>query len=54
MIEIKPLEKVSGKVKIPGSKSYTNRALLIAALAEGISRLENPLISDDTRYMIQA
>ena len=54
MIEIKPLEKVSSKVKIPGSKSYTNRALLIAALAEGISRLENPLVSDDTRYMIQA
>jgi len=54
MIEIKPLEKVSGKVKIPGSKSYTNRALLIAALAEGVSRLENPLVSDDTRYMIQA
>ena len=54
MIEIKPVEKVSAKVRMPGSKSYTNRALLIAALADGVSRLENPLVSDDTRYMIQA
>ena len=54
MIEIKPVEKISGTVTVPGSKSYTNRALLIAALADGVSRLEKPLVSDDTKYMIQA
>lgn len=54
MIEIEPVEKVCGTVTVPGSKSYTNRALLIAALADGISRLEKPLVSDDTRHMIQA
>ena len=54
LIEITPVEKVSGFIKVPGSKSYTNRALLIAALANGVSRLEKPLVSDDTKFMIQA
>jgi 3-phosphoshikimate 1-carboxyvinyltransferase len=54
VIEIQPVEKVSGTVTVPGSKSYTNRALLIAALADGVSRLEKPLLSDDTKYMVQA
>ena len=54
MIEIKPIEKICGTVTIPGSKSYTNRALLISALANGVSRLKNPLLSDDTKYMIEA
>ena len=54
MIEIKPIEKICGTVTIPGSKSYTNRALLISALADGVSRLKNPLVSDDTKYMIEA
>ncbi len=39
---------------IPGSKSITNRALVLAALAEGTTRLEGVLESDDTRYMQQA
>jgi 3-phosphoshikimate 1-carboxyvinyltransferase len=54
VIEIQPVEKVSGTVTVPGSKSYTNRALLIAALADGVSRLEKPLVSDDTKFMIKA
>jgi 3-phosphoshikimate 1-carboxyvinyltransferase len=54
VVEIQPLEKVSSTVTVPGSKSYTNRALLVAALADGVSRLEKPLVSDDTKYMIQA
>ena len=54
LIEITPVEKVNGFIKVPGSKSYTNRALLIAALADGVSRLEKPLVSDDTKFMIQA
>jgi 3-phosphoshikimate 1-carboxyvinyltransferase len=43
-----PLE---GTIYVPGSKSITNRALLLAALADGPSRLEGALFSDDTRYM---
>ena len=39
---------------VPGSKSITNRALLVAALAEGRSRLSGVLVSDDTRYMVTA
>ena len=38
----------------PGSKSLTNRALLCAALAQGESMITNALVSDDTRYMIDA
>ncbi|HIH42810.1 TPA: 3-phosphoshikimate 1-carboxyvinyltransferase [Candidatus Woesearchaeota archaeon] len=41
-------------ISVPGSKSYTNRALLVAALAEGKSVIRNPLFSDDTKYMIDA
>lgn len=43
-----------GKVVLPGSKSVTNRALLVAALARGQSRLTGILRSDDTRYMMTA
>ncbi len=38
-------------VRVPGSKSITNRALLLAALADGDSVLRGALFSDDTRYM---
>ncbi len=43
-----PLE---GTIRVPGSKSVTNRALLLAALCDGPSKLEGALFSDDTRYM---
>lgn len=46
--------KNTPEINLPASKSYTNRALLIAALAEGSSTISNCLISDDTRYMCQA
>jgi 3-phosphoshikimate 1-carboxyvinyltransferase len=39
---------------VPGSKSHTNRALLIAALAKGTTRLKNALFSDDSRYFTRA
>ncbi len=42
---------LAGHVAVPGSKSITNRALLLAALAEGESRLTGGLESDDTRVM---
>lgn len=45
---------LTGRVMPPGSKSITNRALLVAALAKGTSRLSGALKSDDTRYMAQA
>ena len=45
---------VDFKARVPGSKSLTNRFLLLAALAEGRSRITRPLESDDTRYMRQA
>jgi 3-phosphoshikimate 1-carboxyvinyltransferase len=38
-------------VELPGSKSYSNRALLVAALAAGRSEITQALFSDDTRYM---
>lgn len=41
-------------VDIPGSKSMTNRALFLAALADGVSEISNMLISDDTRALIEA
>ena len=54
MIEVKPLQNLQATVTVPGSKSYTNRALLIAGLTDGECRLEKPLVSDDTKYMIRA
>ena len=39
-------------VTVPGSKSLSNRALVVASLAEGKSRLSNVLHSDDTRFMM--
>ena len=45
---------VRGSVAVPGSKSITNRALLIAGLARGTSRLTGALKSDDTRWMAEA
>ncbi|HEX2995722.1 MAG TPA: 3-phosphoshikimate 1-carboxyvinyltransferase, partial [Anaerolineales bacterium] len=41
-------------VRVPGSKSLTNRALLIASLANGTTRLTNALFSDDSRYFAKA
>jgi len=52
---ITPSKPKSGAIiKIPGSKSYTNRALVLAALAEGETLLRNPLFSDDTKFTMQA
>ncbi|MEM9964047.1 MAG: hypothetical protein AAGC58_01735, partial [Asticcacaulis sp.] len=54
-LEINPVSgPLTGQVILPGSKSLTNRALLIAALAAGESRLNGVLSSDDTLYMAAA
>ena len=51
--KIIPLEKpIDAVVSIPGSKSYTNRALLMAALVGKSVKIKNPLSSDDTKAMI--
>ena len=53
-LKLDHISKVGGEINIPGSKSISNRALLLAALAEGKTRLTNLLDSDDIRYMLQA
>lgn len=54
MVEIKPLVRLDATVRIPGSKSYTQRAMVIAALAEGESLLQDVLLSEDTRILAAA
>ncbi len=51
---IEPLRAFDATLRPPGSKSLTNRALLLAALARGTSRLGGVLFADDTRRMIEA
>ena len=53
-IQLPVFTSFEGEVRLPGSKSITNRAFLIAALAKGRTRLHNLLKSDDTRYMGEA
>lgn len=54
-IEIAPLVgPLAARVALPGSKSITNRAMLLAAMAAGRSVIEAALLSDDTRYMAEA
>ena len=54
LIEIVPLEKpVRAEITVPGSKSITNRALILAALADGEVTLEGALWSDDTQIMAE-
>ena len=53
-IDIAPIRRVRGTVRLPGSKSISNRILLLAALAQGETRIHDVLDSDDTRYMLEA
>ncbi len=53
-LTLKPIDKISGEVNLPGSKSLSNRALLLASLAEGTTKITNLLESDDTRHMLNA
>jgi 3-phosphoshikimate 1-carboxyvinyltransferase len=54
MIEVRPLSHCEGVVAIPGSKSYTHRALILSSLADGESVLINALRSEDTERTVQA
>ncbi|WP_369434566.1 3-phosphoshikimate 1-carboxyvinyltransferase [Psychromonas sp. MME1] len=51
---LNPIAKVDGDINLPGSKSLSNRALLLAALAQGTTTLTNLLDSDDIRHMLNA
>jgi 3-phosphoshikimate 1-carboxyvinyltransferase len=53
-LEIRPCGPLMGTIRPPGSKSITNRALICAALADGVSRLHGALDSEDTRVMIDS
>ncbi|RBQ22734.1 3-phosphoshikimate 1-carboxyvinyltransferase [Candidatus Methanobinarius endosymbioticus] len=48
ILKVKNVKNVGGVVKAPPSKSYTHRAVIIASLAEGVSKLYDPLSSEDT------
>ena len=50
-IEVVPAGPTRGRVTAPGSKSHTNRALVLAGLAKGTSFLERPLVADDVAHM---
>ena len=54
MIEIKPHKITDCQVSVPGSKSYTHRMLIAAALSNGICTIKNALVSEDTRFTIEA
>jgi len=54
MIEIRPLHHCDAVVTVPGSKSYTHRALVVSALAEGESLLIHGLRSEDTAHTARA
>jgi 3-phosphoshikimate 1-carboxyvinyltransferase len=53
-LTLEPIAKVEGVVHLPGSKSISNRALLLAALAKGTTRITNLLDSDDVSHMLNA
>ncbi|MGX2966940.1 3-phosphoshikimate 1-carboxyvinyltransferase [Ursidibacter sp. B-7004-1] len=53
-LTLNPISRVEGEINLPGSKSLSNRALLLAALAEGTTKVTNLLDSDDIRHMLNA
>jgi 3-phosphoshikimate 1-carboxyvinyltransferase len=53
-IDLPPLLSAQGCVRLPGSKSISNRVLLLAALAEGVTEVRDLLASDDTARMLEA
>lgn len=53
-IDLKPVMHVGGIVRLPGSKSISNRTLLLSAMAKGTTRIMDLLASDDTQVMLDA
>src|SRR3954467_15328788 len=54
VLELKPARRARGSVRLPGSKSISNRVLLLAALAEGETEVRGLLDAEDTRVMREA
>ncbi|MDP8162328.1 3-phosphoshikimate 1-carboxyvinyltransferase [Pasteurella skyensis] len=53
-LTLSPISKIDGEINLLGSKSLSNRALLLSALATGTTKITNLLDSDDTRHMLNA
>ena len=53
-ITLKPSSLVAGTIKLPGSKSISNRTLLLAAFSNGITEIRDLLVSDDTARMLES
>ncbi|KNC65470.1 3-phosphoshikimate 1-carboxyvinyltransferase [Pseudoalteromonas ardens] len=53
-LRLSAIDKVNGSVTLPGSKSLSNRVLLLAALCDGVTQVNNLLDSDDIRHMLLA
>jgi len=53
-LDLAPIRRARGTVRLPGSKSISNRILLLAALATGETLVRDLLESDDTRVMLEA
>ena len=53
-IDLPPLFSARGTVTLPGSKSISNRILLLSALAQGTTEIRDVLLSDDTERMLNA
>jgi len=53
-LDLAPIASVNGAVVLPGSKSISNRILLLAALAQGTTEVKGLLASDDTQRMLEA
>ena len=53
-ITLGPLSSANGEIQIPGSKSLSNRILLLATLAKGTTKITNLLDSDDIRHMLES
>ena len=53
-LRVDPIHRLSGEINLPGSKSLSNRILLLAALSQGSTTIQNLLISDDVRFMMEA
>lgn len=53
-LDLQPVARMTGNVRLPGSKSISNRVLLLSALARGDTRIEGLLAADDVERMIEA
>lgn len=51
---LKPIKSLDGTITLPGSKSLSNRILLLSAFSDGNTEVDNLLDSDDIQYMLKA